>query len=229
MSYFSAHHVNVARKRFTGKIVLPEPAELRCRCKTIPSYEANTKRSSVSMCPTGRGWKQIPSSSVEDVATAVVEASSQSPHGTVSVPVVSRVFYMPYSTVRKLLRRILNFYPYKIKPVHLLQDRDSEVRTTFALEFLARKVVDVTWPWNIMWSDEAHFYLNGHVNTHNCRIWTAENPHAIQEQTLYPDKVTVWCGFTATFSVGPYFFEEITANGIKPLPSQDNGTVILIG
>ncbi|GBL86262.1 hypothetical protein AVEN_131989-1 [Araneus ventricosus] len=55
--------------------------------------------------------------SVEDVATAVVESSIQSPHGSVSVPVVSRVLDMPYSTVRKILRRILNFYPYKIKPM----------------------------------------------------------------------------------------------------------------
>ncbi|GBN98134.1 hypothetical protein AVEN_194341-1 [Araneus ventricosus] len=36
----------------------------------------------------GRGRKQIPSSSFEDVATALVEASSQPPHGSVIVPVV---------------------------------------------------------------------------------------------------------------------------------------------
>ncbi|GBL95532.1 hypothetical protein AVEN_54133-1 [Araneus ventricosus] len=70
-------------------------------------------------------------------------------------------------------------------------DWDSEVRTTVPLEFLARMVVDVTWPWNILLSDEAHFCLHGHVNTHNCRIWAAENPHAIQEQPLHPVKVTV--------------------------------------
>ncbi|GBM63188.1 hypothetical protein AVEN_185563-1 [Araneus ventricosus] len=122
----------------------------------------------------GRRRKQFPSSSVEEMATVVVEASSESPHGSVSVPVDSGVLDMPYSTVRKILRRSLNFYPYKIKHVHLLQDGDSEVRTNFALEFLARMVVDVTWPWNILWSEEAQFCLNGHVNTHNCRIWTLE-------------------------------------------------------
>lgn len=113
---------------------------------------------------------RIPSSSVEDVATAVVDASNQSPHGNVSVPVVSLVLDIPYSTVRKILRRILHFYPFKIKPVHQLQAGDSEVRKTFALQFLARMEVDVTWPWNILWSDEAHFFVNGQVNTHNCRI-----------------------------------------------------------
>ncbi|GBM19859.1 hypothetical protein AVEN_186136-1 [Araneus ventricosus] len=52
MNYFSAHHAVVARKSATGKIVLPEPAEFRCSCKRIPSYEADLKKSNVSMCPT---------------------------------------------------------------------------------------------------------------------------------------------------------------------------------
>ncbi|GBM10613.1 hypothetical protein AVEN_21932-1 [Araneus ventricosus] len=141
----------------------------------IPKFETTGQ---LDFLPS-RGRKQIPSSSIENVATEVVEASSQSPHGSVSVPVVSRVLDMPYSTARKILRRILNFYPYKIKPVHLLQDGDLEVRTTFALEFFAGMVADVTWPWNILWGDEAHCCLNGHVSTHNCRIWATENPHAI--------------------------------------------------
>ncbi|GBN74050.1 hypothetical protein AVEN_203145-1 [Araneus ventricosus] len=132
----------------------------------------------------GTERKRIPSSSVEGVAIAVVEASSLSPHGSASVPVFSRVLDMPYSTVRRILRRILNIYPYKIKSVHLLQDGDSEVRTIFALEFLRS---------------------NGHVNILNCRIWVAEKPHSIQEHPLHPDKITVWCGFMATFIIGPYF------------------------
>ncbi|GBM27833.1 hypothetical protein AVEN_119289-1 [Araneus ventricosus] len=51
MSYFSAHHADIASKSATGKIVLPEPAELCCSCKRIPSYEGDAKRSNVSMCP----------------------------------------------------------------------------------------------------------------------------------------------------------------------------------
>ncbi|GBM84745.1 hypothetical protein AVEN_64886-1 [Araneus ventricosus] len=109
----------------------------------------------------------------------------------------------------------LIFYHHKIKPVHLLQDRDSEVRTTFELKSLARMVVDVTWPWNILWSDGAHFCLNGHFNTHKCQIVSAENPHTIHEKPLHSDKVIVWCGFKAAFIIGPYFFKEITANGIQ--------------
>ena len=97
----------------------------------------------------------------------------------VTTRVVSRVSDMAYFTVRKIIRRILHFYSYKTKPVHLLQDGDKEVRKTFALQLLARMVVGVTWPRNILWTDEAHFCLNGQVNTHNCRISAAENPHAV--------------------------------------------------
>ncbi|GBM43349.1 hypothetical protein AVEN_166094-1 [Araneus ventricosus] len=47
----------------------------------------------------GRGRKQIPSSSVEDVGTAVVEASNQSPHGSdVAPPDIDR-------HIKKLLRQ----------------------------------------------------------------------------------------------------------------------------
>lgn len=94
----------------------------------------------------GRGRKRVNSAVVEDVATAVVEGSSESLHGSVSVPTISRTLDMPYSTVRHIMRRILNFYPYKIKVVHQLERHDPEIRKTFALQFLARTAVDDSWP-----------------------------------------------------------------------------------
>ena len=32
-------------------------------------------------------------------------------------------------------------------------------------------------------------------NKQNCRIWGAENQKMIIEKPLYPQRVTVWCGF----------------------------------
>ncbi|GFV38715.1 uncharacterized protein TNCV_4420831 [Trichonephila clavipes] len=90
---------------------------------------------------------------------------------------------------------------------------DREKPLTFVLTFLARVEVDASWPWKILWSDEAHFHLSGTVNTHNCRIWNTESPRTFQEIPLHSPKVTVWCGFTATFILGPFFFEETTRNG----------------
>ncbi|GBN24932.1 hypothetical protein AVEN_244629-1 [Araneus ventricosus] len=111
---------------------------------------------------------------------------------------------MTYSTVRQVRRRILCYFPYEFQSVHQLSDGEAEVRETFALQFLARMAVNEAWSWNILWSDEAHFFLNCQLNTHNC-IWPIENPHAIHQVFLHPAKVTVWDGFTAKLVIRPYF------------------------
>ncbi|GFX52111.1 hypothetical protein TNCV_981481 [Trichonephila clavipes] len=49
----------------------------------------------------------------------------------------------------------------------------------------------------ILFSDEAHFWLNGYVNKQNCRIWSKANPEAYVETPLHPEKLTVWCALWA--------------------------------
>jgi hypothetical protein len=51
--------------------------------------------------------------------------------------------------------------------------------------------------------DEAHFQLDGYMNTENCRIWGAENPRVIHEKPLHAQRATVWCGFLAGGVIGP--------------------------
>ncbi|GFX99448.1 transposable element Tcb1 transposase [Trichonephila clavipes] len=45
----------------------------------------------------------------------------------------------------------------------------------------------------ILFSDEAHFWLNGYVNKQNCRIWSEANSQVHVETPLYPEKLTVCC------------------------------------
>ncbi|GFV57474.1 DUF4817 domain-containing protein [Trichonephila clavipes] len=45
----------------------------------------------------------------------------------------------------------------------------------------------------ILFSDEAHFWLNGYVNKQNCRIWSEGNP----QNTVTSRKLTVWCALWA--------------------------------
>ncbi|GFV05797.1 uncharacterized protein TNCV_5035361 [Trichonephila clavipes] len=40
----------------------------------------------------------------------------------------------------------------------------------------------------ILFSDEAHFWLNGYVNKQNCRIWSEANPQVYVETPLHPEK-----------------------------------------
>ncbi|GFW31327.1 putative transposable element [Trichonephila clavipes] len=41
----------------------------------------------------------------------------------------------------------------------------------------------------ILFSDEAHFWLNGYVNKQNCRIWSEANPQVYVETPLHPEKL----------------------------------------
>ncbi|GFU80754.1 uncharacterized protein TNCV_514811 [Trichonephila clavipes] len=49
----------------------------------------------------------------------------------------------------------------------------------------------------ILFSDEAHFGLNGYVNKQNCHIWSEANPQVYVETPLHPEKLTVWCALWA--------------------------------
>ncbi|GFW02415.1 uncharacterized protein TNCV_1733301 [Trichonephila clavipes] len=70
----------------------------------------------------------------------------------------------------------------------------------------------------ILFSDEAHFWLNGYVNKQNCRIWSEANPQVYVESPLHPEKMTVWCALWAGGINSPYFFKNdgghnVTVNG----------------
>ena len=43
----------------------------------------------------------------------------------------------------------------------------------------------------IFFSNEAHFTLGGYIDKQNCCIWGSEDPHIIEESSLYSEKVTV--------------------------------------
>ncbi|GFY05430.1 transposable element Tc3 transposase [Trichonephila clavipes] len=70
----------------------------------------------------------------------------------------------------------------------------------------------------ILFSDEAHFWLNGSVNKQNCRIWSEANPQVYVETPLHPEKLTIWCALWAGGIIGPYFLKNdeghnVTVNG----------------
>ena len=61
---------------------------------------------------------------------------------------------------------------------------------------------------NIAFGDEAIiFYLNGHVNRHNCRYYSDSNPHWMIDSKRQNDpRVMVWCGILGDSVIGPFFF-----------------------
>ncbi|GFX88338.1 transposable element Tc3 transposase [Trichonephila clavipes] len=70
----------------------------------------------------------------------------------------------------------------------------------------------------ILFSDEAHFWLNGYVKKQNCHIWIEANPQVYVEIPLHPEKLTLCCVLWAGGIMGPYFFKNdegynVTVNG----------------
>ena len=82
----------------------------------------------------------------------------------------------------------------------------------------AQIAIDPQFPNKILFSDEAHFWLNGYVNKQNCRIWSEENPQAYVQKPLHPAKITVWCALWAGGIIGPYVFRDEAGNNVT-----DNG------
>ena len=111
------------------------------------------------------------------------------------------------STLQRILKKDLKLFPYKIPLCQELLPTDAEKRLAYSRSFLDLCNIP-SFMESVIFSDEAHFHLSGCVNRHNSRIWSHENPHQIQEKPLHSPRVTVWCGISAGFVLGPYFFEN---------------------
>lgn len=146
-----------------------------------------------------------PGRSAENIAAV---SASVTEHPNTSIRHRAQELNIHRSTLQGILKKDLHLYAYKIQLTQELKPADHGQRRNFANWILEQQQVDDAFPNKIIFSDEAHFHLNGYVNTQNCRIWGAENPHAIQELPMHPEKVTVWCAMWAGKIIGPYFFEN---------------------
>ncbi|GFV94970.1 uncharacterized protein TNCV_1029681 [Trichonephila clavipes] len=86
-------------------------------------------------------------------------------------------------------------------PQQLLDNvvRNSRLNNAFRFVEWAQNEIAVVPDFHkrILFSDEAHFWLNGYVNKQNCRIWIEANPQVYVEIPLHPEKLTVWCALWA--------------------------------
>ena len=85
----------------------------------------------------------------------------------------------------------LNLHAYKIILMQELKIADHHSSRMLADWLIKNRKNDAEMSSKIIFSDEAHFTLNGCVNKQNCRIWAVENSRVIQKQALHSQKVTV--------------------------------------
>lgn len=110
---------------------------------------------------------------------------------------------------RTSIQRILkkhHFHPYKIQLVQELNEDDFDRRLQFCEIISERVANNNNFLFNVCFSDECTFFLNGVVNRHNCRYWAENNPRVFHEvHTQHPQKLNVWAGIFGNSIVGPFF------------------------
>lgn len=128
---------------------------------------------------------------------------------TLSTRQLAELSAVSQRTVGRILKAH-KFHPYKIKLVQELNEDDFDRRLQFCELMSERAIQDLNFLFNICFSDECSFYLNGTVNRHNCRYWSDSNPRVFhQVQTQYPEKLNVWAGIFGDRLIGPFFYQVI--------------------
>ena len=100
--------------------------------------------------------------------------------------------------------------PYRLRVLQQLSEEDFCSRKEMCDNLLQLHQENNSFLFNVFWSDEATFHLNGCVNRHNCIIWAQENPNNITEIPRVSPKVNVWVAFSSKKIIGPFFFPNDT-------------------
>ena len=112
------------------------------------------------------------------------------------------------STVRRVLINDLKRFPYRIQTKQKLTTANKSKRLQIAKKFL-EKIQSQDRFLSLLWiSDEAHFHLNGKVNSKTNVFWGTQRPIEVAEKPLHSEKCTAWAAISAKGIIGPFFFEE---------------------
>lgn len=197
--YRNNDSATIARRRFRHHFNLHDVQQ----CPSVPLIKQWVRKfeetgSTLNKRVPGRRRSARTDENIERVRASVRQQPNLSTRKRAAALNVTR------SSVLRILHKDLHMHPYKIQLVHELKPTDPANRLLFANEMMNRfPAVD-----NILFSDEAHFHLNGHVNTQNCRYWCRENPKKKHQRPLHSPKVTVWGAMSASGIIGPFFFED---------------------
>lgn len=89
-----------------------------------------------------------------------------------------------------------------------LNEDDPDRRIEFCEKLLTMSEEDYSIFDKIIWTDEAIFKINGHVNRHNSIYWASENPRIDIERYFNVPGICVWMGISSKGIIGPFFFSS---------------------
>lgn len=112
------------------------------------------------------------------------------------------------SSARRILREDLGLYPYKIWTRQKLTPKNMMDRVAFCKWFMRKCRASDAFLHSVWFTDEAHFHLDGRINTRNNRFWGTEPPDMVEERPLHSLKCTAWCAVSCSGVIGPFWFED---------------------
>ena len=119
--------------------------------------------------------------SIKDVEDSVARSPKKSIRRRSQSPRLTR------RTMHNILKQDLHLRPYRVQICHLLKTSDMKRRMQMVDWF--KRHPDV---FKDLWfSDEAHFSLSRHVNSHNAVHWGSHRPEEVQTMP-HSKKVMVW-------------------------------------
>lgn len=123
---------------------------------------------------------------------------------------ISDLLHIGQTSVKNILKKH-KFHPYHVQLNQALQGQDFENRINFCNWGLARIGEDERFFNTVLFTDEATFHNNGHVNRHNLHYYANVNPNftrAVDRQHRW--SVNVWGGIIRDRIIGPHFFMVIS-------------------
>lgn len=101
----------------------------------------------------------------------------------------------------------LGYRPFRPRLIHGLLEDDPFQRVDYCETMLQLFEENESLLDRILWTDEAMFKLNGHINRHNCVYWDSFNPLVTIEKEVNSPGVMVWAGISSQGIIGPMFFD----------------------
>lgn len=115
---------------------------------------------------------------------------------------------LPSATVNRIIRRDLEYHPYRVHNRHELKNDDFRRRLAYARWF-ENSCHNPRFLHNLVVGDEAAFGMNGHVSTQNVRCYAPKgNPPATANFEVSSDrrKLHLWGGICGNGTLlGPFF------------------------
>jgi transposase len=125
------------------------------------------------------------------------------------------------NSLRRMMKE-LGLKPYRPQLLHALNDDDPDRHCEFADIFLNLLADNSSLPNRIIWTDEATFKLNGHVNRHNFFYYVVENPHIVITHEINVPGIIVWAGIRSGGLIGPFLLRDtVTANNYLKMLNEE--------